>query len=123
MTGRAPGTESGSASVLVLGAAGVTVAALVAALAVAGGVRATHVARAAADRSALAAATGTLSSGAPDCGRATRVAVRSGARVAGCTGSADGSVEVTVEVPLPVVVRRWPGVPDATLATARAGVG
>ncbi|MFL6151189.1 MAG: Rv3654c family TadE-like protein [Ornithinibacter sp.] len=113
-------TERGSASVLVVGAAGTVVLVLIGVLTVAGAVRDLHRVQAAADLAALAAAGGTSIGAGPDCRTAVAVAGANGARLSLCSTEPDGSVVVTA-----ALHRRWPrgwGLPRTVSSTARAGV-
>lgn len=112
--------ERGSASVLVVGAVGAVVLVLSSVLVVVGAVRDVHRVQAAADLAALAAVSGTSSSGGPDCRAAAGVAEANGARLTRCAIEPDGSVVV-----IAAVHRRWPRgwrLPSTISARARAGV-
>lgn len=112
------GRERGSGSVLVLGVAAVTLVVLVAAVSLAGTVRARHVAESAADLAALAAAVA-LEQGVPPavaCARAADVARPQGATVVCRTDGADALVEARAPVPSAVAA-----LGGAAAARARAG--
>ena len=112
--------ERGSGTVLALAATGALLILLVAGLALASAVAATHRARAGADLAALAAASavqaGATSSQA--CQRAAAVSASNAARQSECAVQADGSVTVGVTAPVGLP---WPGTPSGARATARAG--
>lgn len=82
---------------LVVAAVGVLGLLLSAGLAMLTVVREVHVARSAADLSALAAAAPLTRGGEPDCGAARSVAAANAARLTGCASLPDGSVETSVE--------------------------
>ena len=113
--------EAGSATVLVVGAMGVLVTVLTGALLVVTAVHDVHQARSAADLAALAGASAALGGQGGDCGRSSVVARANSTRMTGCVVMTDGSVVVTVDVPMRWVPG-WPGVPDRARARARAGV-
>ena len=107
---------------LVLGLCAVLVVVLVAALHGTSVVADLHRARGAADRAALAAAVPLTVGGPVDCAGASALVRHDGGVVTGCDPLADGTVVVSVAVGLPPAVSRWPGVPEAVTARARAGV-
>jgi secretion/DNA translocation related TadE-like protein len=113
--------ETGSATVLVVGAVGVLVTVLTGALLVVTAVHDVHRARSAADLAALAGASAALGRQGDVCGRSSVVARANGTRMTGCVVMTDGSVVVTVDAPMRRVPG-WPGVPDSATARARAGV-
>lgn len=110
-----PSCERGSATVLVVAAAGVLLF-LGAALAVVVAMVAAHrAAQSAADLAALAGA-GAAAGGADGCAGAAEVAHRNGARLTSCTVEA-GIVEISVSVAGP----HWLGETSDLSARARAG--
>jgi secretion/DNA translocation related TadE-like protein len=113
--------DRGAATVLVVAATGVVLVLLVAGLALASAVVATHTARAAADLGALAAAQA-LQEGADlrtACAVAASVTTKNGARSTGCLTSVDGSVTCRATTSPSFLL---PGTPlRTTTATARAG--
>jgi len=124
--------DRGAATVLVVGCCGMSLVLVLGLALVLGAVRGSAQARAAADLSALAAATVAvagmrygdpgegLSSGA--CAVAAHVAALNGARLRSCV--LDGGVNVTVSVAVPVApghLGRLPGVSGPATAVARAG--
>lgn len=123
--GRRPGSpgtrrcdERGSGTVLVVAATGVLLVLTVAGLHVGAAATAAHRARAAADLSALAAASAIQEGKGDPCGRAADLASRNGARLLECGPAAAESVAVRVASDVAVA---WPGVPDFAVASARAG--
>jgi secretion/DNA translocation related TadE-like protein len=116
---RAGRPDAGSGVVLVLAVIAVTIwtALLVAALG--NVIVARHRAEAAADLSALAAAS---AGPPPDCARAAAIAATSGARLLGCRSLPDGSVEVEVICALPAWIAAWAaGAITRPVGRARAG--
>jgi secretion/DNA translocation related TadE-like protein len=113
--------DSGSATVVVLAGTGIAVMLLVAGLALASAVGATHRARAAADLGALAAAQAIQRGVAPvaACALASSVMARNGARPQGCDVAGDGSVTSSATATAAFTL---PGTTlGTTTATARAG--
>ena len=113
--------ERGSSTVLAVGLIAVLLTVILAALAVLSAVRAAHIARSAADLSALAAAIQLQQSadGQGACAEARRVAGRHDARVITCDVGGGGAVTVTVSARIPL---RLGGVgPDHAEGEARAG--
>ncbi|WP_323097616.1 Rv3654c family TadE-like protein [Intrasporangium sp. YIM S08009] len=105
--------DRGSASVLVLAATGVLLAAGVAALILGSVAVAGQRARLAADLSAIAGATRQRAADVQACAAAAAVARANGARLEGCSlRDADVTVVVSIEVPV------WP---DPARARSRAG--
>jgi secretion/DNA translocation related TadE-like protein len=115
-----PRGERGAGSVLVLGAMGAVVTVLGGGLVAAAGLRDVHLARAAADLAALAAARSLTSGGAADCAAAARVAAANGGALTWCRGLPDGTVVVRVGVAASWP-RGWTGLPGSLSGTARAG--
>ena len=121
-------SDRGSATVLVLGVAGLLVTVTAGMLAVAGTLAARQRADSAADLAALAAARAaapglTAGPGEPGCALADRVAAAAHARVVACAAARSSTrpgVTVVVEVPVPRVLAVL-DVPPAR-ARARAGV-
>lgn len=112
------GREEGSGTVLVVAAVGVLLILSIAGLQVGTAASAAHRARAAADLSALAAASAIQAGQGDPCGRASDLASRNGARLVECAVAAGESVVVRVSIG---VTLAWPGVPDSAEASARAG--
>lgn len=110
--------ERGSGTVLTVGGMGVVVVLTAAALHLGAASAAAHRARAAADLSALAAASAVQSGIADPCTPAGVMARRNGARLAGC--EAAGGERVRVHVVTGVALS-WPGLPDDAMASAVAG--
>lgn len=117
-SGTGLGTESGSATIWVLTASGLVLAAglLVTLLSVA--VLTRHRAEAAADLAALAAADAALQGRAAACGRAGRVAAAGGATLVSCV-LVNATAEVVVRLPPTGLLGRLPPVS----ARSRAGPG
>lgn len=111
-------TERGSGSVLMVGAMGVVLALTAAGLHLGAAAVAAHRARAAADLSALAAASVVQSGLGEPCTTAATVARRHGVRLVGCDALDGERVQVRVSAPAAL---RWPGVPREAVASARAG--
>lgn len=120
---RRPTRDTGSGTVLVVGAVGLILGLVMGALTVVSAVLASHRAQAAADLGALAAA-GVLVRGEPPgaaCTVASNVTGRNGGQVTACRAGADLSVEVVVQVqaslarlgPATVRSRAGPGVPTS----------
>lgn len=113
--------ETGSATVLAVGLIAAVLTVTLGALAVLDAVRSVHVARAAADLGALAAA-GHFQEGADPaaaCGQADRIARRHEARVLACSVDPRGVVTVTASVQ---IGHRLTGIgPGHAEGTARAG--
>lgn len=113
--------EAGSSTVLAVGLIAVLLTITLAALAVLGAVRAAHVARSAADLSALAGAVEYQQSADAGgaCAEARRVAAHHDVAVIGCDVGGGGEVTVTVSARIPL---RLGGVgPDHAEGRARAG--
>lgn len=117
---RGPG-EAGSAAVLAVGLIAAVLTVTIGALVVLGAVRSVHVARAAADLGALAAASHFQEHADPvaACGRADRISRRHDAQLLDCTMDGQGVVTVTTSVPIrPHISGVGPGHAEGT---ARAG--
>ncbi|MFW5472644.1 Rv3654c family TadE-like protein [Knoellia sp. CPCC 206450] len=112
--------ERGSGTVLVVAAVAAVLLLGIAGLQVGAAASAAHRARAAADLSALAAASALQEGGADPCGRAAHLARRNSARVVDCLLRPDDSVLVRVTTDLDLA---WPGLPRTAVASARAGPG
>ncbi len=113
-------SESGSASVLMIGVIGVVVALSSAALVIAGYAVGYHRARAAADLSALSGAAA-YQDGREACAQATRSARQNGARLDHCDVVGD-AIDFVVTVRVSVLARtRIPHLPHAVTAQAHAG--
>lgn len=113
--------ERGSSTVLALGLVAVLLTTTVAAFAVLSAMRAAHVARSAADLSALAGAV--VHQQVPDdsasCAEARRIALRHEVELLTCSVDAGGVVTVTTSAP---ITHRLPGVgPERAEGRARAG--
>lgn len=108
--------ESGSATVWVLIASGLVLAAGLLAILLSAAVLTRHRAEAAADLAALAAADAALQGPAAACGRARRVAAAGGATLVSCA-LLDATAEVVVRLPATGVLGRLPPVQ----ARSRAG--
>lgn len=102
---------------MALGLIAVILTLVTAALAVLSALVAAHVARSAADLSALAAATA-LQQGSDPCVAARDIATRNRAHVVVCRVDASGIADVTVRSP---VTLRLPGTPGHAQGRARAG--
>lgn len=116
-----PGAERGSSTVSAVGLIAVLLTITLAALAVLSAVRAAHVARSAADLSALAGAIQLQQAFDPEaaCAEAGRVAALHEVRVLACEVGDAGDVTVTVSAGIPL---RLGGVgPDHAEGRARAG--
>jgi secretion/DNA translocation related TadE-like protein len=113
--------DDGSGAVLVLAATGAVLSVLVAALAVAGALRAAHSARGAADLAALGAAQESVLGAPPPraCEVAAVIATRNGARLTACTVT--GAAVVTVETEAAVPLRLSGLSPSVLGGRARAG--
>ncbi|HYN66970.1 MAG TPA: Rv3654c family TadE-like protein [Ornithinibacter sp.] len=113
--------ETGSATVLTLGAVASVVTVLTGVLVVVSTVRDVHRARGAADLAALAASGPLPAGGGADCGVGAAVAAANGAVLTRCAPGPGGSVLVTAEV-----ARSWPPrwgwLPATVSARARAGL-
>ena len=110
--------ERGSGTVLTTAAIGVLLVLSVAATQLGAVASAAHRARAAADLSALAAATDLSEGGAAPCTVALELARRNSARLVLCRLEAGESVRVRVVTD---VSRAWAGLPATAGAEARAG--
>lgn len=113
--GLGPDPERGSGAVLALGAIGVLVAVLAAALLLGGVVAARHRAESAADLAALAGAVA-LQRGGDPCGEAARVGAANGATVRCTVDGADVLVEAGMQTPAAARV-----LAPRAVARARAG--
>ncbi|WP_404380538.1 flp pilus-assembly TadE/G-like family protein [Knoellia locipacati] len=110
--------ERGSGTVLVTAVAGTLLIVSVAVVQIGAAASAAHRARAAADLSALAAASALQQGLADPCGRAEELASRNAARLQSCRLTDGASVQVRV---LTDVSAGWPGVARTATASARAG--
>lgn len=103
---------------LAVAALGIVVVLSVAGLQLGAAASAAHRARAAADLSALAAATALQVGDPTPCARASDLARRNDAELLECVLGAAESVRVRVST---TAALSWPGVPDRAVAAARAG--
>ena len=119
-TRRPASGEGGSASVLMVGIVGVVIALSGAALVVAGYAVGYHRARAAADLSALSAATA-FQQGRDACAQATQIARQNGAQLERCDTVGD-AIDFVVTVRVSLAARtRIPQLPKTVTAEAHAG--
>jgi secretion/DNA translocation related TadE-like protein len=112
--------DRGSGTIWVAIGALVTWAVATVALSIGAALVARHRADAAADLAALAGAQAVVRGVGDPCAEAELVAAANRARVVACERLPDGSVQVVAEVPLPMLLARWPDLPPAR-ARARAG--